>query len=117
MKLQTTIYNNTLGVGYMFLEPTSGISDEREEFNFSTTQRFNDNYSASYSLTEDLSTGGGGLLGQKLSLKFENECFTTEFSLNRAYSLDREIKPNDTIGVTFIFKTLGTFATGTNISN
>ena len=117
VKLQTTIYNNTLSVGYMFLEPTSGISDEREEFNFSTTQRFNDNYSASYSLTEDLSTGGGGLLGQKLSLKFENECFTTEFSLNRAYSLDREIKPNDTIGVTFIFKTLGTFATGTNISN
>ena len=68
-------------------------------------------------ITEDLSSSGAGLLGQGLSLTFNNECFTTELSINRSYSLDREIKPNDTIGITFIFKTLGTFSTGSNISN
>ena len=69
-----------------------------------------------YSLKEDLTTSGG-LLGQNLSFKFDNECFTTEIGLRRSYYLDREIKPNDTFMITFIFKTLGTFATGRNISN
>ena len=57
------------------------------------------------------------MLGQNLSFKFDNECFTTEIGLRRSYYLDREIKPNDTFMITFIFKTLGTFATGRNISN
>ena len=113
----TRIYNNSLSIGYLYLEPTSGISDEREELNFSSTQRFNDNYSLYYSLREDLSSSGAGLLGQTLSLKFNNECLTTELFLSRSYSMDREIKPNDTIGINFIFKTLGTFSTGRNISN
>ena len=113
----TRIYNNSLSIGYIYLEPTSGISDEREELNFSSTQRINDNYSLYYSLREDLSSSGAGLLGQTLSLKFNNECLTTEFFLTRSYSMDREIKPNDTIGINFIFKTLGTFSTGRNISN
>ena len=113
----TRIYNNSLSIGYIYLEPTSGISDEREELNFSSTQRFNDNYSLYYSLREDLSSSGAGLLGQTLSLKFNNECLTTELFLSRSYSMDREIQPNDTIGINFIFKTLGTFSTGRNISN
>ena len=113
----TRIYNNSLSIGYIYLDPTSGISDEREEFNLSTTQTINDNYSLRYSIREDLSESGAGLLGQSLSLKFNNECFTTEISFSRSYSLDREIKPNDTIGINFIFKTLGTFSTGRNISN
>ena len=100
----------------MYLEPTSGITDERNEFRFSTIQTINDNYSLRYSIREDLSKAGG-MLGQSLALKFNNECFTTELSLNRSYYLDREIKPNDTFLVTFIFKTLGTFSTGRNISN
>ena len=110
------IYNNTINIGYLYLEPTSGISDEREEFNFSSTQQINDNYTLTYSLREDL-TSSGGLLNQALSLNFDNECFTTTIGLHRAYGLDREIKPNDTFLITFVFKTLGTFATGRNISN
>ena len=117
VSFSTRIYNNSLSIGYIYLEPTSGISDEREEFNFSSTQRINDNYSLYYSLREDLSSSGAGLLGQTLSLKFNNECLTTELFLSRSYSMDREIKPNDTIGINFIFKTLGTFSTGRNISN
>ena len=117
VSFSTRIYNNSLSIGYIYLEPTSGISDEREELNFSSTQRFNDNYSLYYSLREDLSSSGAGLLGQTLSLKFNNECLTTEFFLSRSYSMDREIQPNDTIGINFIFKTLGTFSTGRNISN
>ena len=117
VSFSTRIYNNSLSIGYIYLEPTSGISDEREELNFSSTQRFNDNYSLYYSLREDLSSSGAGLLGQTLSLKFNNECLTTELFLSRSYSMDREIKPNDTIGINFIFKTLGTFSTGRNISN
>ena len=57
------------------------------------------------------------MLGQKISLSFDNECFTTEIGLNRSYYLDREVKPNDTFLINFTFKTLGTFATGRNISN
>ena len=117
VSFSTRIYNNSLSIGYIYLEPTSGISDEREEFNFSTKQKINDNYSLYYSLREDLSSSGAGLLGQTLSLKFNNECLTTELFLSRSYSMDREIKPNDTIGINFIFKTLGTFSTGRNISN
>ena len=117
VSFSTRIYNNSLSIGYIYLEPTSGISDEREEFNFSSTQRINDNYSLYYSLREDLSSSGAGLLGQTLSLKFNNECLTTELFLRRSYSMDREIKPNNTIGINFIFKTLGTFSTGRNMSN
>ena len=117
VRFSTKIYNNELSIGYLFMEPTSGISDEREELNFSSIQKINDNFALKYNLTEDLSSSGAGLLGQGLSLTFNNECFTTELSINRSYSLDREIKPNDTIGITFIFKTLGTFSTGSNISN
>ena len=117
VSFSTRIYNNSLSIGYIYLEPTAGISDEREELNFSSTQRINDNYSLYYSLREDLSSSGAGLLGQTLSLKFNNECLTTEFFLSRSYSMDREIQPNDTIGINFIFKTLGTFSTGRNISN
>ena len=112
----TRIYNNSLSIGYIYLDPTSGISDEREEINFSITHAFNDNYSLRYSIKEDL-TSSGGLLGQSLGLTFTNECFTTVIGLNRSYYLDREIKPNDTFMITFIFKTLGTVATGRNISN
>ena len=117
VRFSTKIYNNELSIGYLYMEPTSGISDEREEINFSSIQKINDNFALKYNITEDLSSSGAGLLGQGLSLTFNNECFTTELSINRSYSLDREIKPNDTIGITFIFKTLGTFSTGSNISN
>ena len=68
------------------------------------------------SIKEDLSTSGG-MLGQKLAILFDNECFTTEIGLHRSYYLDREIKPNDTFLITFTFKTLGTVSTGKNISN
>ena len=57
------------------------------------------------------------MLGQNLGLTFNNECFTTEIGLNRSYYMDREIKPNDTFMITFTFKTLGSIATGRNISN
>lgn len=69
-----------------------------------------------YSIKEDLA-GSGGMLGQNLGLTFNNECFTTEIGLNRSYYMDREIKPNDTFMITFTFKTLGSIATGRNISN
>ena len=83
---------------------------------FAFLHDFNESYSLKYSLKSDL-TDTGGLLGQKLAFSFDNECFTTEIGLNRSYYLDREIKPNDTFLITFTFKTLGTFATGRNISN
>ena len=116
LTVTTKFYKNTLSVNYIYLEPTTGILDEREELNLSLAHVFNDNYSLRYSLREDLSNSGG-LLGQNLALRFDNECFTTEIGLNRSYYLDREIKPNDTFMITFTFKTLGTFATGRNISN
>ena len=43
LSFSTQIYNNTINIGYIYLEPTTGISDEREEVHFSTTQKFNDN--------------------------------------------------------------------------
>ncbi len=115
-RISTKIYNTDMNINYIFLEPTSGISDEREELNLSLTHYFNDNYSLRYSIKDDM-TNSGGLLGQSLSLRFDNECFTTDIGLNRSYYLDREIKPNDTFMITFTFKTLGTFSTGRNISN
>ena len=108
--------NSKVKVNYVFLEPTTGISDEREELNFAFLHDFNESYSLKYSLKSDL-TDTGGLLGQKLAFSFDNECFTTEIGLNRSYYLDREIKPNDTFLINFTFKTLGTFSTGRNISN
>ena len=114
--VSTKVYNNDIALNYIYLEPTTGISDEREELDLSITHAFNDNYSLRYSIKEDL-TSSGGLLGQNLGLTFTNECFTTVIGLNRSYYLDREIKPNDTFLVTFIFKTLGSFSTGRNISN
>ena len=114
--VSTKIYNTDVTINYIYLEPTTGISDEREEFNISLKHTFNDSYSLRYSIREDLSSTGG-LLGQKFALTFNNECFTTEIGLNRSYYLDREIKPNDTFMITFIFKTLGSIATGRNISN
>ena len=114
--VSTKIYNTDVTINYIYLEPTTGISDEREEFNISLNHTFNDSYSLRYSIREDLSSTGG-LLGQKFALTFNNECFTTEIGLNRSYYLDREIKPNDTFMITLIFKTLGTVATGRNISN
>jgi len=114
--VSTKIYNTDVTINYIYLEPTTGISDEREEFNISLNHTFNDSYSFRYSIREDL-TSTGGMLGQKFALTFNNECFTTEIGLNRSYYLDREIKPNDTFMITFIFKTLGSIATGRNISN
>ena len=114
--VSTKIYNTDVTINYIYLEPTTGISDEREEFNISLNHTFNDSYSFRYSIREDL-TSTGGLLGQKFALTFNNECLTTEIGLNRSYYLDREIKPNDTFMITFIFKTLGSIATGRNISN
>ena len=64
--VSTKIYNNDISINYIYLEPTTGISDEREEVNFSISHTFNDNYSLRYSLKEDLTTSGG-LLGQNLS--------------------------------------------------
>ena len=114
--VSTKIYNNEINLNYIYLEPTTGISDEREEINFSIAHIFNDSYSMRYSIKEDLA-GSGGMLGQNLGLTFNNECFTTEIGLNRSYYMDREIKPNDTFMITFTFKTLGSIATGRNISN
>jgi LPS-assembly protein len=114
--VSTNIYNTNVALNYIYLEPTTSISEEREEINFSLKHTFNDNYSLSYSIKEDLSSSGG-MLGQKLALLFDNECFTTEIGLHRSYYLDREIKPNDTFLITFTFKTLGTVSTGRNISN
>ena len=114
--VSTKIYNNDISLNYIYLEPTTGISDEREELNFSISHTFNNNYSLKYSIKEDM-THSGGLLGQRLGLTFINECFTTEIGLVRSYYLDREIKPNDTFLINFTFKTLGTFSTGRNISN
>ncbi len=114
--ISTSFYNNDIALNYIYLEPTTGVSDEREELNFSIKHTFNDNYSLKYSIREDM-TSDGGLLGQSLGLTFTNECFTTEIGLNRSYYLDREIKPNDTFLINFTFKTLGTFSTGRNISN
>ena len=115
-RISTNIYNTEIALNYIYLEPTSSISDEREEINLSLNHTFNDNYSLNYSIKEDLSTSGG-MLGQKLAILFDNECFTTEIGLHRSYYLDREIKPNDTFLITFTFKTLGTVSTGKNISN
>ena len=115
-RISTNIYNTDIALNYIYLEPTSSISDEREEINLSLNHTFNDNYSLNYSIKEDLSTSGG-MLGQKLAILFDNECFTTEIGLHRSYYLDREIKPNDTFLITFTFKTLGTVSTGKNISN
>ena len=116
LTLSTKIHKSHVKLNYIYLEPTTGISDEREELNLSIAHTFNDNYSLNYSIKEDLSSSGG-MLGQKISLSFDNECFTTEIGLNRSYYLDREVKPNDTFLINFTFKTLGTFATGRNISN
>ena len=116
LSFSTKFYNNHLNVSYIFLEPTTGISDEREELNFAISHLFNDNYSMKYSLKEDL-TSNGGMLGQNLVFSFDNECLTTDIGLHRSYYLDREIKPNDTFLITFTFKTLGSISTGRNISN
>ena len=116
LTISTNVFDSNLSLNYIYLEPTTGISDEREELNLSFAHNFNENYSFKYTLRDDM-TSSGGLLGQKLSLSFDNECFNTEVGLNRSYYLDREIKPNDTFMIMLTFKTLGSFSTGRNISN
>ena len=75
LTISTNVFDSNLSLNYIYLEPTTGISDEREELNLSFAHNFNENYSFKYTLRDDM-TSSGGLLGQKLSLSFDNDCIS-----------------------------------------
>ena len=80
--------------------------DEREELITSVSSKFARHWQFGVRAHRDLA-GNGRSLQHGAFLVYEDDCFRTRLDFSRKFTLDRDIRPRDTIFLQVEFKTLG----------
>lgn len=88
-------------------------SGNREQMSTSLSITVSDHWSVSGTTVNDLTSATGGPLFNSASVSYHDECLTVTTTLFRRYTSDRDLTPSTGIFVSFIFKYLGDFESGT----
>ncbi|MEQ8639469.1 MAG: LPS assembly protein LptD [Alphaproteobacteria bacterium] len=98
----------SISYGFYDADSQSGFQD-REELSASMIAGLNDYWSVFVrhrrSLVDD-----GGSLSSGLGAIYQDECYQMELSLDRNFTVDRDLQPDDTLFVRIVFKHLGQVA-------
>jgi len=94
-------------VNYFFVSDESGTGEfgNREEVSLRLDAALTKYWSANARIREDLT--GAGTISEGLGITYHDECFTFDITLERKFTEDRDLKPEDTIFFKLIFKHLG----------
>lgn len=100
-----------LGVNYLFLGDTSEVDefDDREEVTVTVSSQLSQYWSAFASHRRDIEEENS--LETRIGLTYQDECFLIEGIVERTFFNDRDLEPEDTFAVRFVFKHLGEFST------
>jgi LPS-assembly protein len=100
-----------VNLSYIFIEgdENSERFGDREEITGKIKSRLTKNWSASFGHKRDLERNEP--LSTVVSLSYENDCFLIEGVGQRKFFEDRELEPEDSIFIRFVFKYLGEFET------
>ena len=98
-------------VNYLFLDSTDEVDEfgEREELTVRMNTQLSEYWSAFASHRRDLEEKSS--LETRFGLTYQDECFLIEGIAERTFFTDRDIEPEDTFAVRFVFKHLGEFST------
>ncbi len=99
------------GVNYLFLSDTNEVDefDDREELTVRVNSQLSEYWSAFASHRRDLEEKSS--LETRIGLTYQDECFLIEGIVERTFFNDRDLEPEDTFAVRFVFKHLGEFST------
>ncbi len=104
-----------LNLGYIFIDPDAQADEfgGREELNWTLRSRLSKYWSAFGGVRVDLEAEE--TREASIGLTYEDECFKIQAVGRRSFFSDREIEPEDSVYVNFVFKYLGgTTGTGTS---
>lgn len=98
-------------INYLFLSNTSEVDefDDREELFLQVNTQLSEYWSAFASHRRDLEEKSS--LATRFGLTYQDECFLIEGIAERTFFNDRDVEPEDTFAVRFVFKHLGEFST------
>ena len=100
-----------MDLGYLFVDnqATSEDFDDREEININAQSQLTNTWNIFGSFRRDLDAQR--TLSWSIGMGYEDECFTVEGVFRRRFFDDREIDPENTFTVQFVFKHLGSVKT------
>lgn len=100
-----------LSINYLFLSDTNEVDefDDREELTVRVGTQFSEYWSAFASHRRDLEEKSS--LETRFGLTYQDECFLIEGIAERTFFTDRDLEPEDTFAVRFVFKHLGGIST------
>ncbi len=100
-----------VGVNYLFLKNTNELDefDDREEVTVRVSSQLSQYWSTFASHRRDLEEKSS--LETRVGLTYQDECFLIEGLVERTFFTDRDLEPEDTFAVRFVFKHLGEFST------
>ena len=96
-----------LDLGYIFIDPDAQANEfgGREELNWTLYSRLSKYWSAFGGVRVDLEAEE--TREARIGLTYSDECFLIQTIARRSFFSDREIEPEDSIYVNFVFKLLG----------
>ena len=97
---------NYLSIKKQTSRATPETFDEREELIATVSSKFAENWRAGARWHRDLA-GRGRSLQHGAFLIYEDDCFRTRLDFSRKFTIDRDIRPRDTIFLQIELKTLG----------
>ncbi len=97
-----------LSANYVFFDRSSasGQFGDREEVNARLSSRFTENWEASIRTRQDITENGGTLLSG-VGINYEDECFYIALNVDRRFTIDRDLRPDNIALLRVVFKTLG----------
>jgi len=97
-----------LNLGYVFIDPDAQADEfgGREELNWMLYSRLSKYWSAFGGIRTDLEASE--TRDASIGLTYEDECFLIQAIGRRSFFSDREIEPENSVYVNFVFKHLGT---------
>jgi LPS-assembly protein len=112
-ELGTVIGPRTLNfsVDYLMFDRQEGSEfPGREELRTGVSAQLTRYWRSQVSVVQDLDDNGG-LRSLQMALTYEDECFAITTRAGRSFYEDRDLKPDDSIVVQLVFKTLGDLQT------
>ena len=102
-----------VSLDYAFLNQAAGSGEfgNREELSAGVRSQITPEWSASAATRRDLERDQS--LSYNFGLKYECDCFTFTIDYQRTFTIDRDIRPSESVFVRLIFKTLGSVETST----
>ncbi len=105
MRVGPPALNLSLGYTYIDTEAETGEFGDREELNWTLSSRLSQYWSAFGGLRIDLEADE--TRQAQIGFTYADECFQIQTVARRNFFSDREIKPEDSVFVNFVFKYLG----------